>query len=612
MKRLLAIGVVLLLSGSVAVVDLAAIPSTPIRAAFYYPWFPETWSAGTHYTPALGRYDSSNPTIMAAHIEAMKWGGIQAGIASWWGQGTPTDGRMPALLAAAAGKGFSWTAYYEPEGIGDPTSAQIGSDLVALGRYAADPNWLRVAGKPVLFVYGSGSDGCAMADRWAAAPGRGNWYVVLKVFSGYLACANQPDSWHQYGPASREDRQGSFSFSISPGFWKSTETTPRLARDPVAWNQNVCDMLASGAQWQLVTTFNEWGEGSAVEPATEWQSASGYGRYLDTLRNPQCVTPSPANSPTPPAPTPPPTPSPSPTLPPSPTPSTTPTPVPSASPTPTPIPSSAQSISPTPTPVAGAIRHVVIVWLENHEISAVTPSSMPYLTGIGSTYGTATQYFAVRHPSEPNYLAFWSGSTQGVTDDGTYNLSGASLSSQLAAAGLSWRTYAQDYPTTVGCHTGSSYSGAVDGWGVSGTYARKHNPAMSFTSVSGSSTACGNIQPLARFDPLVNLAFVVPNLCNDAHDCSLATADNFLKAFSPQVFNSPDWAHTLYIVTFDEGSGSTEGGLHVYMAVMRQGLHLTSAIPHNHYGLTRTVEDVFGLPCLNSSCTASPLTEFLP
>jgi Phosphoesterase family. len=277
------------------------------------------------------------------------------------------------------------------------------------------------------------------------------------------------------------------------------------------------------------------------------------------------------------------------------------------------------AVTPIPSPAATSVTHVVIVWLENAEYSDVSASSMPYLTGLAATYGNATQYFAVSHPSEPNYLAFWSGSTQGATDDGTYNVAGASLSSQFAARGLSWRTYAQDYPTTAGCHTGSSYSGPVDGWGVAGDYARKHVPAMSFTSVSGTAE-CNKIQPLAAFNPLVNFAFVVPNLCNDAHGpavgpspCDLGTADAFLKAFSPQVFNSPDWAHTLYIVTFDEGTSGSGGGGQVYTMVARAGLsHLSSSATHNHYGLTRTIENIFGLPCMNNACSAVPLTEFLP
>ena len=196
---------------------------------------------------------------------------------------------------------------------------------------------------------------------------------------------------------------------------------------------------------------------------------------------------------------------------------------------------------------------------------------MPYLYGLSQQYGRADQYFGVSHPSLPNYLAFWSGSTHGVTDDAVHNLVAPSLSSQMTGAGRSWRTYAQNYPSGSGCNTASGYSGGVDGWGVAGTYARKHNPAMSFTDVSGGA-GCANIQPLASFDPSVNLAFVVPNLCNDMHDCSLATGDRFLQAFLPTVFAAPDWAHTLLVVTFDEGSSSAHGGGQVFTMVARPGL----------------------------------------
>jgi hypothetical protein len=270
------------------------------------------------------------------------------------------------------------------------------------------------------------------------------------------------------------------------------------------------------------------------------------------------------------------------------------------------------TLTATSTPSSGSITHVVVVWMENEEAKSVTAASMPYLYGLAQRYGRADQFFGVTHPSLPNYLAFWSGSTQGVTDDGVHNLAGPSLSSQMATAGRSWRTYAQNYPSTGGCHTGSGYSGGVDGWGVAGTYARKHIPAMSFTSVSGSAE-CANIQPLASFDPSVNLAFVVPNLCNDMHDCSLATGDRFLQAFLPNVFNAPEWAHTLLVVSFDEGSSNTRGGGQVFTLVARAGLAgLTSSTAHDHYGLLRTIENIFGLPCLNAACSASPLTEFLP
>ena len=276
----------------------------------------------------------------------------------------------------------------------------------------------------------------------------------------------------------------------------------------------------------------------------------------------------------------------------------------------TPTPTFTPGPRPSFTPSAG-ISHVVVVWMENRESSAVTASTMPYLYGLSQTYGRADGFYAVTHPSLPNYLAFWSGSTQGVTDDADHNLAAASLSSQMAAAGKSWRTYAQDYPAG-GCSTGSAYSGGVDGPGVAGTYARKHNPAMSFTFVSGSSQ-CANVQPLASFDPGVNFAFVAPNLCNDMHDCSPAKGDAFLRAFLPGVFTAPEWAHTLLIVSFDEGTTNVHGGGRVFTMVARQGLDgVASSTMHNHYGLLRTIEDIFGLPCLGASCGATPLAEFLP
>jgi hypothetical protein len=262
-------------------------PTFPIRAAFYYPWFSEAWKQKgiypyTNYTPTLGYYSSSDLNIVKQHIAMMQYGNIQVGISSWWGQGTQTDGRVAEELSAAAGTNFRWALYYEMEGSGDPSVSQIKSDLTyILNHYGNDPSYLRVNGKFVVFAYSDTLDACGMADRWKQANTVGA-YVVLKVFPGYANCASQPDSWHQYSPAVAADHQGNLSYSISPGFWLAG-TPMRLARNITRWSQNVRDMVASGANWQLVTTFSEWGEGTAVEPATQWSSTSGYGQYLDAL-----------------------------------------------------------------------------------------------------------------------------------------------------------------------------------------------------------------------------------------------------------------------------------------------------------------------------------------
>lgn len=265
-------------------------PGLPIRAAFYYPWFPEAWNQQgldpfTHYTPSLGYYDSGATGVIEQHIRSMAYGNIQAGIASWWGQGTKTDLRFPTLLATtdAMGSSLRWAIYYEPEGQGDPTAGQITADLTYIhDHYAADPAYLRIDGRFVVFVYADPLDGCAMADRWQQANTL-DAYIVLKVFPGYRTCSSQPDGWHQYSPAVAEDLQAGHSFTISPGFYKANEAAPRLARDLTRWNQNIRDMIASGAPFQLITTFDEWGEGTAVESAEEWATPSGYGAYLDAL-----------------------------------------------------------------------------------------------------------------------------------------------------------------------------------------------------------------------------------------------------------------------------------------------------------------------------------------
>ena len=125
--------------------------------------------------------------------------------------------------AAADGTGFRWSVYYEPEAQGDPTVAQLQDDLTYLSsHYGNDPSFLRIDGRFVVFVYADGADACGMASRWAQA-NTVNAYIVLKVFSGYKTCAQQPAGWHQYGPASASADMAPYSYTISPGFWKKGE-----------------------------------------------------------------------------------------------------------------------------------------------------------------------------------------------------------------------------------------------------------------------------------------------------------------------------------------------------------------------------------------------------
>lgn len=87
------------------------------------------------------------------------------------------------------------------------------------------------------------------------------------------------------GPASTYHEHLPYVASVSPGFWLKGDATPRLPRDPLRFETDVANMNAAAASFKLVTTFNEWGEGTAVEPALQWASASGHGVYLDILHD---------------------------------------------------------------------------------------------------------------------------------------------------------------------------------------------------------------------------------------------------------------------------------------------------------------------------------------
>ena len=272
----------------------AGQPSFPIRAAFYYPWYPETWhdhgGPTLHFHPSLGHYASADTALQTSHIRSLEYAGMDAAISEWTPPPDYRDARLRHVMAltTALGSPLKWAIYYTPEDKTDPTPSSLAADLRYIrDTLAASPAYLRVGGRPVVVVWtNTASDAtCALTDRWKAANDQAGEaaYVVQKIFRGYAACPSQPDAWHQYGPASPTQSVAGQAFTVSPGHWRFDEATPRLARDPARFRQNVAQMVASRAPWQLVTTFNEWGAGTSVESATEWQSTSGQGAYLDIL-----------------------------------------------------------------------------------------------------------------------------------------------------------------------------------------------------------------------------------------------------------------------------------------------------------------------------------------
>jgi Glycosyl hydrolase family 99 len=265
-------------------------PAFPIRAAFYYAWYPEAWWRDpvfpySRFHPSLDYYSAADAQVVRDHTDALRYAHLGAAIYSWWGPDgyPPTDLRFWRYLAAARTTPLRWAIYYEREGYGDPSVAQIDADLRYIrDTYAAKPAYLKVDGRFVVYVYGDPSDGCDTAARWRAANTVGA-YIVLKAFAGFRSCPAQPDAWHQYSAALPEYDLLPDSFMIAPGFDERSEAGPRLTRDLGRWRADVAAMLASNARWQLVLSFNEWPEGTSVESAREWATPSGHGAYLDVL-----------------------------------------------------------------------------------------------------------------------------------------------------------------------------------------------------------------------------------------------------------------------------------------------------------------------------------------
>ena len=315
-------------------------PELPIAAAFFYPWYPSHWAAGgtfpiTNYTPELGFYSSTDETVIREQLSMAEQAHLEAFISSWWGPGEESDLALQQILSVTeeSASPMRWAAYYEPEGYGDPAASAIAQHLSHLAAVAFDsPAYLRVDDKPVLFVYDSGGGQCSLVDRWLEAEQQSgvDVYLVLKVLQGYSSCGSQPDAWHEYNPIAPAYDHSPHSVSISPGFWKFG-SQPLFLLDLEFFELAVRWMVETNASWQLITTWNEWIEGTTIEPSLEY----GWD-YIDVLcRHLPGTTPCTIATPTP-------------------TPST-PSPTPTNVPAPSGFPSNGPSATPAPTvtPVDG-------------------------------------------------------------------------------------------------------------------------------------------------------------------------------------------------------------------------------------------------------------------
>jgi acid phosphatase len=245
--------------------------------------------------------------------------------------------------------------------------------------------------------------------------------------------------------------------------------------------------------------------------------------------------------------------------------------------------SGGSSIVQTPVPSnQPSFSHVVLLVEENHSYSEVIGNSaMPNFNSLAAQYGLATQYFAVAHPSIPNYLMLTTGLAESMDDSFSGTIGDDNVVRELVKAGKTWKCYAESIPA-------SGYVGAD-----SGVYVRRHNPFSYLSDVQNSIAQAANIVPFTQFatdlanHALPQYSFIAPNLDDDAHNGSLAQADTWLqnKVIVP-LTASPGFQSTLLIITFDEGNQADldHGGGHVATVIVspkaKKGFQSTNTYQH--------------------------------
>jgi hypothetical protein len=301
-------------------------------------------------------------------------------------------------------------------------------------------------------------------------------------------------------------------------------------------------------------------------------------------------------------------------------------------------------------------RHIVEIMMENTSYATIIGNpNAPQINALADTYGLATNYYGVTHPSEPNYMANIGGSFFGVQDDNQFyctpalattdprcagttvdhTVTAQNLADQLTAADMTWKGYFQNLPPipstgliTTGPNANGPYSFKWPSNAVA-LYASKHNPFVNFTGTQG---ALNNMVPDIQLAAdlatghLPNFSLVVPDQCHDMHGtggCTdtnglISAGDTYVGNIVREIMASESWhqGRDAIVITWDEDDfsdvgkpgtgccGADPGGGHVVTIVItNKGEHpITDNTPFNHYSLLRSYEEAFGLPCLANAC----------
>ncbi len=253
------------------------------------------------------------------------------------------------------------------------------------------------------------------------------------------------------------------------------------------------------------------------------------------------------------------------------------------------------------------VSRVAVVVLENRSYGQVMRNpSAPYINRLARRYALATRYYAVAHPSLPNYVALTGGAMLGIRGDCSVCQVGApNLVNQLSAAGISWKAYFEDRPSQIATRTAR--------------YTEYYNPFVYFKTVSATPALSSRIVGWSSLHQdltlsrLPRFAWIAPDLVNDGHSASLRAADRYVSRLVPRIIRALGPHGVLYL-TWDEGArgdhagldGREGGGQVVLIAAGGDARrHATDDVPADHYALLRTIEAGFGLPLLGAAASSS-------
>jgi acid phosphatase len=260
------------------------------------------------------------------------------------------------------------------------------------------------------------------------------------------------------------------------------------------------------------------------------------------------------------------------------------------------------------TAALGHLRKVLVIMEENHSTEQVFPDGMPYLWSLARQYGYASNWTDVGHPSLPNYLAIFGGSSFDMPADCapspgcTYP--GPTVFGQALSRGETAKAYEESMSQPCSSDGG-------DGYDVN------HNPWAYFPSETGScksydvpagTPAAGALVSDIRNGSLPTVGMITPNLDHDAHNGTLAQADAWLQGWMSVLMSGPDWrtGRLAIVVVFDEGE-TTEQVPFVLIAPGISGVKMAASV--NHYALTRLLDQFIGAPLLRQASGAASVTS---